>query len=222
MAIERPGRPEDLPAAELLWARWALAAVMEATAEAETLGVHRTGIWIDAAGLHLDDCGCTWWTLAPRGQGRYVLYGEDESSGVKWHAPAIDMLAQAPDWLPFERLRNLMEGMELGCVYWYENGSWARAPYPDRLRDDGLDCGMSRFAVREQALDLLGLPRRTAEELLAAAEAGRLTATAVEAAVEAASLDAGEEQPAEDRRAVLRALERSGLTARAQAGARRS
>ncbi|MEV6954154.1 hypothetical protein [Streptomyces sp. NPDC051183] len=212
MAIERPGRPEDLPAAELLWARWALAAVLEATEEAETLGIHRTGTWIDGQGLRLDDCGCTWWTLAPMGQGRYVLYGEDESSGVKWHEPAIDMLAQGPDWLPYERLRGLLEGWELGCVYWYEEGTWARAPYPDGLKDDGLDCGMSRFVVPEEALRMLaGLElvpsRERAAELLAAAEAYRLTVPDLEAVLDAADVHA-----AGDRQAALRALEQTGLS----------
>ncbi|MCB5165003.1 hypothetical protein LG634_09200 [Streptomyces bambusae] len=175
MAIDRPGRPEDLPSAEVLWARWALVAELEATPENEGRGVHRTGTWLDEEGLHLDDCGCTWWTFAPMGEGRYVLYGEDESSGVKWHEPRIDMLAQAPDWLPHDRLRELLEGWELGCVYWYENGTWSRAPYPDDLEDDGLDCGMSRFVVREKTLALLtgaDHPRR----LSPAGASDRLTA----------------------------------------------
>ncbi|MGW1768113.1 hypothetical protein ACWCQL_29225 [Streptomyces sp. NPDC002073] len=216
MAIERPGRPEDLPAAEVLWARWALVAVLEATAEAETRGVHRGGAWIDGLGLHLDDRGCTWWTFEQVGEGRYVLYGEDESSAVKWHEPAIDMLAQAPDWLPYERLRELLEGSELGCVYWYENGAWARAPYPDDLDDDGLDCGMSRFAVREEALrDLIaaerGLPRGRADGLLAAAEARGLTAVEIREVLDAASV-AHEYVPA-DREAMLRSLDLATLTA---------
>ncbi|MGW0395015.1 hypothetical protein ACWDYJ_29895 [Streptomyces sp. NPDC003042] len=155
MPMHQPGLPEDLPPAELLWASWALVAVLEATSEAESRGVHRTGHWIDEAGLHLDDCGCTWWTFARLGEGRYVLYGEDESSGVKWHEPAVDMLANGPDWLPYETLRDLLDGCELGCVYWYENGAWARAPYPADLEDDGLDCGISRFAVRQEVLGLL-------------------------------------------------------------------
>lgn len=155
MTIHRPGLPGDLPPAELLWARWALVAVLEANTEAEGRGVHRTGHWIDSAGLHLDDCGSTCWTLAALGGGRYALYGEDESSGVKWHEPAVDMLAGGPDWLPYETLRDLLQGWELGCVYWYENGAWARAPYPQGLGDDGLDCGMSRFTVRGEVLGLL-------------------------------------------------------------------
>ncbi|KJY40527.1 hypothetical protein VR46_27320, partial [Streptomyces sp. NRRL S-444] len=69
MTIHRPGRPGDLPAAELLWARWAFVAVLEATTEAEGHGIHRTGHWIDGARLRLDDAGCTCWTLARMGQG---------------------------------------------------------------------------------------------------------------------------------------------------------
>lgn len=214
MAIERPGRPEDLPAAEVLWARWALVAVLEATAASEARSDRRVGTWIDGQGLHLDDRGCTWWTFQQLGEGRYLLYGEDESSAVKWHEPAIDMLAQAPDWLPYEHLRQLLEGWELGCVYWYENGAWARAPYPDELDDDGLDCGMSRYAVREEALnDLIaserGLPRARADGLLASAEARNLTTSEIAEVLDAAA--AAEEYVPADREAMLRSLELAAL-----------
>ncbi|WP_329286703.1 hypothetical protein [Streptomyces sp. NBC_00691] len=216
MAIDRPGRPENLPAAEVLWARWALVAVLEATAKSETRGDRRVGTWIDRQGLHLDDRGCTWWTFQQLGDGRYLLYGEDESSAVKWHEPAIDMLAQAPDWLPYEHLRELLEGWELGCVYWYENGAWARAPYPDELDDDGLDCGMSRFAVREELLrDVIaserGLPRGRAADLVAAAETRSLTAAEIREVLDAAA--AADEYVPADREAMLRSLERAALAA---------
>ncbi|RSS84372.1 hypothetical protein [Streptomyces sp. WAC06614] len=212
MTIARPGRPQDLPAPDVLWARWGLVAVLEATVAAEERGGHRTGHWIDGHGLRLDDCGCTWWTLSRLGEGRFVLYGEDESSGVKWHEPAVDMLATGPDWLPYERLRELLEGYELGCVYWYENGAWARAPYPEDLSDDGLDCGMSRFVDRADALRNLaygdqewGRPAVPAEELLTAAEERRLTPELLRAAV-GDSPAAARELPA-----MLRTLERTGL-----------
>ncbi|MFE6062537.1 hypothetical protein [Streptomyces sp. NPDC056431] len=216
MAIDRPGRPENLPAAEVLWARWALVAVLEATAKAEVQGVRRGGTWIDGRGLHLDDRGCTWWTFQQMGEGRYLLYGEDESSAVKWHEPSIDMLAQAPDWLPYEHLRELLEGWELGCVYWYENGAWARAPYPGDLDDDGLDCGMSRFAVRDELLrDLIaserGLPRGRADGLVAAAEARSLTAAQIREVLDAPA--AADEYVPADREALLRSLELAALTA---------
>ncbi|KMO97045.1 hypothetical protein [Streptomyces roseus] len=211
MTIHRPGRPADLPPAELLWARWAFVAVLEATTEAETHGVHRTGHWIDGGRLHLDDCGSTWWTLARVGQGRFVLYGEDESSQVKWHKPAIDMLAQAPDWLPHEKLRALLEGWELGCVYWYENGAWARAPYPEGLGDDGLDCGMDRFVERREVLGLLADHGPGAPQLLEDAEAYRLRPEALDALVAAGGDDHDRDEDW-DLPAMHRALGMAGLT----------
>ncbi|MFF5974744.1 hypothetical protein ACFY7C_24815 [Streptomyces sp. NPDC012769] len=209
MTIRRPGLPTDLPAPELLWARWALAAVVQATTASEKDGVHRTGVWIDEEGLHLDDCGCTWWTFSRLGEGRYVLFGEDESSGCKWHEPPVDMLAGGPDWLPYEELRDRLAGNELGCVYWYENGAWARAPYPEDLDDDGLDCGMSRFVVRDEALGLLdeyvGYGEPGGEVLMEHAEGYRLTPELLDAHV--TPLDGS----APDRPAMVRALRRAGL-----------
>ncbi|MFJ7157302.1 hypothetical protein ACIQUQ_20430 [Streptomyces sp. NPDC101118] len=210
MAIERPGRPEDLPAAELLWARWALLAALETTA-AEDSARRDSGHWLDEDGLRYDDCGCTWWTFAPFGPGRYVLYGEDESSGVKWHEPAVDMLAGGPDWLPYETLHELRESWQLGCVYWYEDGAWARAPYPDTLADDGLDCGMSELADRDRMLSLLAdfehlRSREGAAVLLDGAERHALARGEVETALAPAYAP-------EDAAAIVRALERSGLLA---------
>ncbi|MFD0266384.1 hypothetical protein ACFVGY_07295 [Streptomyces sp. NPDC127106] len=209
MTMHRPGRPGDLPPAEILWARWALAAVLRARTEDEDRGVRRIGTWIDGSGLHLDDCGCTWWALKALGSGRYVLYGEDESSEVKWHEPPVDMLAGGPDWLPRETLRDLLDGWQLGCVYWYENGAWARAPYPETLEDDGLDCGISRFAVREEFLRELELAASDAAELVAAAEEYRLEPRALEELAGRTPAGADLDLPA-----VHRALDLAGLDAR--------
>ncbi|MFD0531458.1 hypothetical protein ACFQ1I_40550 [Kitasatospora arboriphila] len=93
---------------------------------------------------------------------------------------AIDVLAGGPDWLPYEELRDRLEGCEIGCVYWYENGAWARAPYPDDLGDDGLDCGMGDFIDRGEVLGELAnrldgtVDGPSADSLLADAEAYRL------------------------------------------------
>ncbi|MER8225106.1 hypothetical protein ABTZ58_31950 [Streptomyces sp. NPDC094143] len=65
MTIDRPGWPGNLAPAQVLWARWALIAVLEATAKDERTAHHRTGTWVDGAGLHPDDSGCTWWSLTP-------------------------------------------------------------------------------------------------------------------------------------------------------------
>ncbi|MEV0241746.1 hypothetical protein AB0I06_17705 [Streptomyces sp. NPDC050674] len=210
MTINRPGLPGDLPPAEVLWARWALIAVLEATTRGEQAR-HRTGTWVDADGLHLDDSGCTWWGFSAHGEERYVLFGEDESSGVKWHEPPVDMLAGAPAWLPHDPLKDLVSGCELGCVYWYENGAWARAPYPGTLADDGLDCGMSRFADRADVLRTIAdedhgaMPAGHAEDLLAHAENYRLTPELL------MSLTADPGRRQRDRPAMTRALERAGL-----------
>ncbi|MFG3039280.1 hypothetical protein ACGFYZ_20525 [Streptomyces sp. NPDC048330] len=220
MTINRPGQPEDLPPAEVLWARWALVAALGATTAAESRpSAHRTGRWIDDEGLHWDDAGCTWWVMSAMGEGRYVLYGEDESSDAKWHEPPVDMLAGGPAWLPWEELRDRLSGNELGCVYWYEDGAWARAPYPEDLRDDGLDCGMGELADRAQALGLLaehlapvdGGP--DADTLLAEAEAGRLGDVD---ALLARLRDPDGDEP--DPSAVARALARSGLAGEPAAG----
>ncbi|MFD8236616.1 hypothetical protein ACFV20_32665 [Streptomyces sp. NPDC059696] len=211
MTINRPGLPGDLPPAEVLWARWALIAVLEATTEAERRGHHRTGTWVDDEGLHLDDGGCTWWGLARRGEGRYVLFGEDESSGVKWHEPPVDMLAGGPGWLPHEQLKDLVSGCQLGCVYWYEGGAWARAAYPGTLHDDGLDCGMSRFVDRTDVLrtvadeDHGATSAQDAETLLGHAESHRLTPALL------MSLTADPDRRQWDRPAMTRALEQAGL-----------
>ncbi|WP_280703003.1 hypothetical protein [Kitasatospora sp. GP82] len=91
-----------------------------------------------------------------------------------------------PDWLPHQKLRDLLEGYELGCVYWYENGAWSRAPYPEDLDDDGLDCGMSRFADKEEVLGMLDdttAARRSSEALLNHAERYGLTPELLEPSV---------------------------------------
>ncbi|MFJ3445320.1 hypothetical protein ACIPM2_29540 [Streptomyces sp. NPDC086081] len=214
MSINRPGRPGDLPSAQVLWARWALVAVLEATTEKERRAHHRTGTWVDGTGLHLDDSGCTWWSLTPRGEGRWVLFGEDESSGCKWHEPPVDLLAGAPAWLPHQELADLLEGSELGCVYWFEDGAWARAPYPDTLDDDGLDCGMSRFADRADVLRTIAddehgaTSAADAETLLAHAENRRLTPELL------MSLTRDPRWRRRDRPAMTRALEQAGLDRR--------
>ena len=216
MTVHRPGLPEDLPPGEVLWARWALLAAVKATTEQEECpSVHRSGHWIDEAGLHWDDCGCTWWILSRMGEGRFVLYGEDESSDVKWHKPPIDMLAGGPDWLPHEELRDRLEGYELGCVYWYENGAWSRAPYPGSLKDDGLDCGMSDLVDRGSLLRELALhfddttAGPGADGLLADAEAYRLDGRLLLEHVRAHPDGDPVDPPA-----VARALDRAGITAR--------
>ncbi|MFF3228579.1 hypothetical protein ACFYV7_37690 [Nocardia suismassiliense] len=184
--LHRPGRPDDLPDARLLWTRWAAVAVATYDRDQEREPAqHRYGYWIDDDGLHWDDCGCTWWVFQWYGDGRAVLVGEDESSKVKTHEPAIDLLAGSPEWLPRQYLQGLIDDYMVGCVYWFDDGAWHRAPYPDDLADDGLDCGISSLTTREGAVGEIaerlefdatdaGMPE-LCDQLLDAAERGTVT-----------------------------------------------
>lgn len=226
--MHRPAIPEDLLPPEQLWARWGLFAVVMNSSEEEG-SFQRTGWWAASGSrLRYDDSGCTRWWFDRCGAGRYVLFGQDDMGAVNRYRPEIDMFAGGPEWLPYKKLRYMAEGDELGCVYWYENGAWARAPYPDDVRDDGVDEGLGSLHSREKTVRELGgldgsmvdpgLPRHVAERLLDAAEEGRLTPELVERAREElihellqedAELEEGEtlhELPA-----VIRALELTGL-----------
>ncbi|MDX3852250.1 hypothetical protein [Streptomyces sp. AK02-01A] len=210
MTMHHPGLPQDLPSPELLWARWAAIAVVTANEERES-DRDPTGYWLDDEGLHFNDAGASWWTLIRTEDGRALLFGEDESGGVKWHEPPVDLFEGAPEWLPHDRLQYLLEGYELGCVYWYEDGAWARAPYPDGLRDDGLDGGMGRFGSRERAADELDacldseIDFERVMDLITHAEQGTLTGGLLETLV--AESDWADSDP----HAMAEALRRSRL-----------
>jgi hypothetical protein len=80
MTVRGPGRPEDLPSAEVIWARWAVLAAPRAD---------RPGYGLDEDGLHLDTLGRTRAATTWVGEGRAVLFGDDEAGGTKWHEPPI-------------------------------------------------------------------------------------------------------------------------------------
>ncbi|MFI6006104.1 hypothetical protein ACIA98_37975 [Streptomyces sp. NPDC051366] len=155
MKINRPGRPEDLPEASVLWARWAAFAVATWNAEEEKERF-RSGYWLgdsDSDGdLHYDDGACSRWVFIRAEGGRAVLFGQDDSSKVARYEPPIDLLAAAPGWVHRELRRDLLEQGRIECVYWFEDGSWHRAPYPDDLHDDGLDCGIGHLTSRDHAV----------------------------------------------------------------------
>lgn len=152
--LHKPGRPEDLPDAELLWKRWAGVAIATFDRdEQDESSQHRAGHWIDEEGLHWDDRGSTWWVMKCFGDCRAILLGEDESSKVKFHEIPIDLLAGAPDWVPRNYVRDLIDSAMVGCVYWFDEGAWHRAPYPDDLADDGLDSGISALTTRADAVE---------------------------------------------------------------------
>ncbi|MFE2552064.1 hypothetical protein ACFXGI_26430 [Streptomyces sp. NPDC059355] len=153
MTIHRPGRPEDLPEAGLLWARWAALAAATWNAEEEKERF-RFGYWLGEGGgdLHYDDGSCSRWVLARADGGRAVLFGQDDAGRVTRYEPPVDLLAGAPGWVHDEVRHDLPERGRVECVYWFEDGSWHRAPYPDDLQDDGLDCGMGHLASRDDTV----------------------------------------------------------------------
>ncbi|WP_433478548.1 hypothetical protein ACQPZP_16830 [Spirillospora sp. CA-142024] len=145
--MQRPERPADLPEPSELWVRAATMAAVEAAIPYDfsaSFSVHSNGV------TH-DDSGGNEWTLALIEGGRAVLYGCDhEASETRFREPPLDLLADAPHWLPLKRLQYLQDGHELGFVYWYD-AEWRRVEYPADVRDDGLASTVGR-TVDLQAL----------------------------------------------------------------------
>ncbi|MFE5535751.1 hypothetical protein [Streptomyces sp. NPDC056492] len=159
--MNRPGRPEDLPDAALLWARWAAFAVATWDAEEEKERF-RSGYWLGgrAGGrdgeLRYDDGSCSRWVLVRADDGgRAVLCGQDDSGKAGRYEPPVDLLAGAPAWVRDEVRSDLPGRRGIECVYWFEDGSWHRAPYPADLADDGLDCGIGHLATYDDAVEAI-------------------------------------------------------------------
>lgn len=136
----------DLDAPPQLWARW----VAQAAALA-TIG-YRDVYWIDGAGAHHDDHGGNYARLMLIDGDRAVLFGYDhEYSRTVDHSPPIDLLAGAPEWLPWADLTSAANLDQLGYVYWYDK-AWHRVTYPHDLGDDGLLATVREVIDDEQAL----------------------------------------------------------------------
>lgn len=183
--MHRPSVPEDLDHPERLWARAAtLAVVAAAVDDGDEFS------WGDQ-GLHCWNVGGSyWWRLKLCADGRAVLCGQD-SDGSHTHSAGkqIDFLSGGPQWLPWEQLREDAEGNLLGWVYWWQDGAWARAPYPEKLPDDGLEMAMSWAAPGDAAVGEI------VEDLVALTETDRDAAPAVHAflaAAEARTVGAGD------------------------------
>lgn len=178
---DRPGLPEDLDRPERMWERGAVLALMDAVS---TLG----------AEYSLSDDGLTCvhsngrWTLKllPDG-GRAFFHGQDVDCSDTTYAgdEPVDVLVGAPDWLPKDMLRELVDGYELGYLYWWEDEKWARAPYPDFLQDDGLIASCDRGVLDGAAL-LENFD--TGGDVERAEFAGRFIARVAERSVETALL----------------------------------
>ncbi|MDC7338736.1 hypothetical protein [Streptomyces lydicus] len=164
--MHRPSVPGDLDRPERVWARAAtLAVVAAAMDDGDEFSWGEQGLECWNGG------GSYWWRLKLFEGGRALLCGQD-SDGSYTHDGdrQIDFLAGGPEWLPWERLRHDADGNLFGFVYWWQDGAWARAPYPEKLPDDGLKMALSWAAPGEDAV------RRIIDDLVA------LTETEVDAA----------------------------------------
>ncbi|MFH8680053.1 hypothetical protein [Streptomyces lydicus] len=164
--MHRPSVPGDLDRPERVWARAAtLAVVAAAMDDGDEFSWGEQGLECWNGG------GSYWWRLKLLEGGRALLCGQD-SDGSYTHDGdrQIDFLAGGPEWLPRDRLHHDAQGNLLGFVYWWQDGAWARAPYPEKLPDDGLAMALSWAAPGEDAV------RRIVDDLVA------LTETEVDAA----------------------------------------
>ncbi|WP_433719730.1 hypothetical protein ACQP2Y_33230 [Actinoplanes sp. CA-051413] len=122
--------PVDLPEPGQVWTRWVtLAAALSAIGWDDVWSVGDTG-------AHHDDGGGNWAHLALIEGGRAVLYGCDHEYSATTHTdPPLDLLAGAPDWLPWDDLVPYAAEDQLGYVLWHDGGGWRRAEYPDGVQD---------------------------------------------------------------------------------------
>ncbi|MFI1016206.1 hypothetical protein [Streptomyces sp. NPDC020965] len=136
------------------------------------------------------------WTLALRSGGRAIFYGQDvDCSDTTYRGDKpVDLLVNAPDWVPVDRLRELNDGYELGYLYWWEEGRWARAPYPGYVEDDGLAASCDGYAgiFDDQSLadcfaDAGYRDRAAADRFVARVEAGTVNASALQELMDSAS-----------------------------------
>ncbi|WP_051797566.1 hypothetical protein [Streptomyces sp. NRRL S-337] len=124
-----------LPAPDVLWSH---AATLASWSAEQQLPVHNYRH--DEAELRSEDVGNGWWALSWVEDGRAVLYGVDHDySETVSLSPPLDLLADGPSWLPWQRLDEVIAGgEEIGFVYWWDGRAWGRTPYPAEVHDDGV------------------------------------------------------------------------------------
>ncbi|GID26046.1 hypothetical protein [Paractinoplanes brasiliensis] len=209
----------DLPAPGLLWTRWA-------TLSAAMTGIGYADVWfVDDRGAHHDDHGGSWARLALVDRARAVLFGYDRDHSATAAAdPPVDLLTDAPDWLPWHDLTALAEADRLGFVVWHAEGRWSRTRYRDGVAD-GLTQTVGPVLSNENTLRELSdivtewgrhelrTPaerddvRDASEDLLTAAVRGEVTGSTFERLLGRLT------EPTLDLRAALFAAGRGGITA---------
>lgn len=144
MSFHSPGRPEDLPEPSLIWALASVSCAVSAG-----LG----DFWpefqrLEDDGLQMDDGGGNWWRMTRVGGGRFLLVGWDRT-GETYSSDElpIDLLAGAPEWLPWEWVERVEERRgDFGFAYWWD-GTWQRVSYPDWVEEDGLGIMLSAWSA---------------------------------------------------------------------------
>lgn len=148
--MHAPSRPEDLDRPDLLWARAATLAVLDAACGDRTeFAVDDDGVWCHSTGAG------GWWRLTVLDGARAVFCGQDpDGSHTHVDGRQIDFLAGGPAWLPWDLLREDAAGNLFGFVYWWQDGAWHRIPYPEELSEDGLDGAAPWAGSHEEFLEL--------------------------------------------------------------------
>ncbi|GGZ60239.1 hypothetical protein GCM10010387_62410 [Streptomyces inusitatus] len=136
------------------------------------------------------------WTLTLEPEGKALFYGQDvDCSDTTYRGDKpVDLLATAPHWLPADRLRELNDSYELGYLYWWEEGRWGRAPYPDFVADDGLVASCDGYAgifddhyLADSFADAGYRDREAAARFVARVEAGTVNESAVKDLMDSAT-----------------------------------
>ncbi|MER5767149.1 hypothetical protein [Streptomyces sp. NPDC001985] len=140
------------------------------------------------------------WNLVLGPEGRAAFYGQDvDCSDTSYLGDKpVDLLVNAPDWLPLNRLRELNDGCELGYLYWWEGGRWDRAPYPAHIADDGLVASCDGYAgifddqsLADSLADAGYRDRAAAARFIARVEAGTVNEAALMDLMDSAATDPG-------------------------------
>ncbi|MFJ8228709.1 hypothetical protein ACIQ9E_01935 [Streptomyces sp. NPDC094448] len=136
------------------------------------------------------------WTLALLTDGKAVFYGQDVDCSDTTYVgdKPVDLLADAPDWLPHQKLRALNDGYDLGYLYWWEGDRWQRAPYPEYVTDDGLAASCDGYAgifddrsLADSFADAGYRDPVAAERFVARVAAGTVNADVLEELIDSAS-----------------------------------
>ncbi|MFE6308679.1 hypothetical protein [Nocardiopsis sp. NPDC057823] len=122
-----PAQAPEMPPPEEMWAGPAAIAVLGALVPDHGSPWQRWGRALDHD--HSEGRCC----LALVEGGRAVLFGYDvDGSRTRRAAPAVDLLAGGPGWLPWEWLDKALRDAEIvSFLAWWDGRAWYRVPLPE-------------------------------------------------------------------------------------------